>query len=99
MPGRVEQLWARRLAPHRFVMRSLPFFVYGVRLDDEVETDADYWLQRVVRPSGRRVLRVAAPCGAEDVVHAELHPLFEALQMEHEWKGPGYAAVDVAPDC
>lgn len=97
MPGRREQLWTRQTGPKTFVLRSLPFFVYGVALDDEVETDDNFSLTRVVRPSGHRVLRVAAqPDSAQDV-HDELHRLLEQLGLEHEWHRIGYAAIDVRP--
>jgi hypothetical protein len=98
MPGRSEQLWTRQLAPHRFLMRSLPFFVYGVALNDEVETDERFALKRVVQPSGHRLLRVASVRGADQRLHEELHPLLEQLKLPHEWHGYGYVAVDVEPE-
>jgi hypothetical protein len=40
MPDAREQLWVRQLDERRFAMRSLPFFTYGIALDDEVEADS-----------------------------------------------------------
>ncbi len=57
-----EQLWARRLGRNEFEVCCIPFFVYGLSLGDIVETSPtggrQYMVSRVVRPSGRHVLRV-----------------------------------------
>ena len=39
MAGAREQLWVKQVGEGRFLMRSLPFFTYGVALGDEVSTD------------------------------------------------------------
>ena len=53
-----EQLWGKQLAPHRFIVCCIPFFLYDVALGDEVETDDDLVLQRVVHQSGQVTFRV-----------------------------------------
>ena len=95
MPGRSEQLWAKRSGPNRFVLRSIPFFAYGLRPGDEVETDDSYSIKRVVRSAGRHVLRIAAVRGQADAVHEDLHPLLEQLGLSHEWHGNGYVAIEL----
>jgi hypothetical protein len=59
----------KQVGDRRFLMRSLPFFTYGIAFEDEVETDETLTITRVVqrsatgscgsRSSGSR----AIPCG------------------------------------
>jgi hypothetical protein len=97
MSGAREQLWVKQVGERRFVMRSLPFFTYGVALGDEIETDAEYLLSRVVRRSGHRLLRVAVERDAAADFHAEFHNLLEDERLLHEWRGLGYVAIDLPP--
>eukprot|EP01036_Dinobryon_divergens_P005096 gene5096-6758_t len=53
-----EQLWGQKLAPQRFVLCCIPFFVHDLSLGDEVETDADFVLARVVKRSDQVTFRV-----------------------------------------
>lgn len=53
-----EQLWGQTTASQRFILCCIPFFVHNVSLGDEVETDADFVLQRVVQSSGQVTFRV-----------------------------------------
>lgn len=96
MPGRSEQLWVKQVGPTRFVLRSLPFFAYGLRPGDELETDDTYTFQRVVAVSGLHLLRVAAELHAAEQVHGRLHPLLEELALDHEWHRNGYVAIELA---
>lgn len=95
MTGRSEQLWAKQTGPTRFVLQSLPFFAYGLHFGDEIETDDQFTFVRVVRASGRQLLRVAASRDHAEIVHSGLHPLLEHLGMRHEWHRVGYVSVDL----
>lgn len=53
-----EQLWGQRTGPQRFILCCIPFFVRDLALGDEVETDRDSVLSRIVRPSGQVTFRV-----------------------------------------
>lgn len=53
-----EQFWGRRTAEYRFMVCCIPFFANDIDLGDEVETDADWVVQRVVRKSGHVTFRV-----------------------------------------
>jgi hypothetical protein len=97
MPGAREQLWVKQLDERRFAMRSLPFFTYGIAFDDEVETDDNLIINRVVRRSGHRLIRVAVERDAADKFHADLHPLLDSARLVHEWRGFGYVAIDLPP--
>ncbi len=96
MPRRREQIWAKQVGPVRFLVRSLPFFRYGIRPGDEVETDENYTVQRVVTRSGRELLRVAATPQVTDEVLVALHRLLEELELIHEWHRNGYVAIELA---
>jgi hypothetical protein len=99
MPGRSEQLWVKQCGERRFILRSLPFFAYGLRPDDVIETDEDYVVRSVAESSDSRLLRIAASSVDEgDALHAELHPLLERLELEHEWHRYGYVAIKVSTD-
>lgn len=98
MTDALEQLWVKPLGERRFVLRSLPFFTYGLALGDEVETDDDYLLTRLVRRSGHRLLRVAVEREAAQDFEAEFHRLLDEERLLHEWRGPGYVSVDLPPE-
>jgi hypothetical protein len=97
MPGTREQLWVKQLDDLRFVMRSLPFFTYGIAFDDEVETDATLTVTRVLRRSGHRLVRVAVERDAAEQFHAEFHPFLDGERLVHEWRGLGYVVIDLPP--
>ena len=96
MPGRSDQLWAKRVGSSRSVLKSLPFFAYGLRPGDEVETDDAYAISRVVVESGVSLLRVAADPQAAEKLHELLHPMLENLALMHEWHRVGYVAIELA---
>lgn len=94
LPRRFEQLWARQLADSRFLVCCIPFFVYDLALGDEVETDAQYLMQRIVNPSGRYTFRAwfgdsTHPAARDDVVEA-----LRGLQTEFEWYSEHLLAID-----
>jgi hypothetical protein len=97
MAGAREQLWVTQVGERRFVMRSLPFFTYGIALGDEVATDATLTVTGVLRRSVHRLLRVAVERDAAERFHAEFHPLLDHEQLVHEWRGLGYVAIDLRP--
>ncbi|MBX3115171.1 MAG: DUF4265 domain-containing protein [Fimbriimonadaceae bacterium] len=53
-----EQLFAKRIEAHTFMICCIPFFVYDLNLGDIVETDDAYFIQRRIENSGRYVFRV-----------------------------------------
>lgn len=88
-----EQLWSEQLSTFRFRLCCIPFFAYGMALGDEVETDADYLVKRVVLPSGRFVFRVSLLDSEEayvDVITARLRDAGALL----EFSSPRFFAVD-----
>lgn len=53
-PFEYEQLWVRRLAPDKFEVCCIPFFLYGIALGDVVSAEApNYILSSVSSPSTR----------------------------------------------
>lgn len=78
-----EQLWGQKTGSQRFILCCIPFFVRDVALGDEVETDADFVLCRVVQPSGQMTFRVwfggQSTAAREELVReiGEANPLME----------------------
>jgi hypothetical protein len=99
MAGKREQLWVKQVDERRFVMRSLPFFTYGIALADEVTTDETLTINGVARRSGHRLLRVAVERDAAERFHEEFHPFLDRERLVHEWRGLGYVAIDLPPRC
>ena len=93
-----EQLWTRRVGEDLFELCCIPFFAYGMALDDVVRADPGYVVHSVVKPSGHGVVRVAVVQPEdEEAIHATLHDLIGRLEYVHEWFAPGYVAIDLAP--
>ena len=102
MPGRWEQLWARRIAEdgEKFEICCIPFFTYGIALGDIVRTEVDrefeYVVSEVVTRQGHQTLRVAVVHRHEaEQIHRRLHDAFSRIGALHEWLAAGYVAVDV----
>lgn len=53
-----EQLWARKISDNRFEVCCIPFFVYDLSLGDEVETDEEFFVKKVIKPSGQFTFRI-----------------------------------------
>jgi hypothetical protein len=96
LPGKVEQLWARRIEHCRFEICCIPFFTYGIALGDIVETDHEYAIQKVVGRGNHRTLRVAVANRQElEEIHRLIHEHLVAAALSHEWYAAGYVAVDL----
>jgi hypothetical protein len=97
MPGRREQLWVKQLAESRFLMRSLPFFTYGIALGDEVSTDETLTIDGVLQRSGHRLIRVAVQSAGTQEFHDQFHPFLDKHRLLHEWLNFGFVAIDLPP--
>lgn len=90
-----EQLWGQKTAPHRFILCCIPFFVYDVALGDEVETDVDFVLQRVVHHAGQITFRVWF--GGQDIATREaLMREIEAMKPLKEWSSENLLALSLS---
>ncbi len=87
-----EQLWGRKIDDRHFELCCIPFFAYDLALGDVVETDENYLVRQVSKPSGRYVFRVW--------FGQSFHPRDEvasALELHGallEWSSPNLLAVD-----
>lgn len=93
LAGRREQIWVKQVGEFRFVVRSLPYFAYGIRPGDEVSTDETYIVQSVTVPSGLHLMRVAVERESAKELHDELHGILARCALTHEWRGSGYVSV------
>lgn len=91
-----EQLWGQKTAPQRFVLCCIPFFVQDIALGDEVETDADFVLQRVVRHSGQVTFRVWFGEQEPATRHGLVREM-EAMKVLMEWSSANLLALS-APE-
>ena len=92
-----EQLGVRTVDQVEFELCCLPFYLKGYALGDVVATaPGGVTVDRLVRPSGRKLFRIMFYSPAEIV--REITANIEAnLRGSFEWHSPVYCAVDV-PD-
>lgn len=90
-----EQLWGRKLAPRRFVLCCIPFFVSDLALGDEVETDADFVFQRVIKPGGQVAFRLWFG-DQKASVRSGLVKEIETQAPVMEWSSENLLALSVA---
>lgn len=88
-----EQLWALRLDERCFSICCIPFFAYDLALGDEVETDGNHVVQRVVKASGRYTFRVwfenSPRLGIKDEVLLQIG----RVGVDFEWSSENLLAV------
>jgi len=89
-----EQLWGQEVGPQRFVLCCIPFFMYDVALGDEVETDGDFVLQRVVCQSGQVTFRVWFG-GQNAATRQEQARQIEGMMVLMEWSSENLLALSV----
>ncbi len=96
MPGRFEQLWAKRVTERTFKICCVPFFTYGIALGDTVETDEEFTFQRIVHKEGHRVLRIAIANNNEQAgTNSIVQQWVMHSGLQHEWYSSTYVAVDL----
>lgn len=92
-----EQLWGQKTATHRFILCCIPFFAQDIALGDEVETDVDFVLHRVVHHAGQTTFRVWF--GEHDKATREaLVREIEAMKPLMEWSTENLLALSLSDD-
>jgi hypothetical protein len=92
----MEQLWLRQCGDGLYALCCIPFRTYGLALDDVVSLSPDgSRVDRLVRASGRRVLR--ALLSEESRVADRLDSEIARLGLLREWSGDRHIAIDVPP--
>ena len=89
-----EQLWARKLSETRFEICCIPFFTYDLALGDEVETDGDFVLRRVVKPSGHFTFRVWFGNSKDPECRTHVMEVLLRENCEREWSSENLLAID-----
>lgn len=82
------------MAPKRFVLCCIPFFVYDLSLGDEVETDEDNVLLAVLKRSGQVSFRAWFGGKAEDVKKKSMDEV-QRLDPFVEWSSPNLVALSI----
>ncbi|MFO0756889.1 MAG: DUF4265 domain-containing protein [Byssovorax sp.] len=98
LPGRWEQLWARRISESEFEICCIPYFTYGLALGDTVSTrpvgGKTYVVADVLMRSGRRVLRLWLK-GAVGEARDLLRRYLSSAPLAHEWSSDNLVAIDL----
>lgn len=88
-----EQLWVKQLAEQRFSICCIPFFAFNLALGDEVETDSNFVLSKVVKASGQITFRVwfgnSTQLGIKDGVISQI----KKIGALFEWSSANLLAV------
>lgn len=88
-----EQLWVRRVDERRFTLCCIPFFVYNLALGDEVETDSNYVVQSVVKPSGQFTFRVWFGNSTHPGIKDEVLLKLKGMVVPFEWSSHSLLAI------
>ncbi|MGW2840350.1 DUF4265 domain-containing protein [Streptomyces sp. NPDC001493] len=97
--GMLEQVWLREIGEEGgYEVCCIPFHAHGLALGDVVEKGESETVSRLIRKSGRRVLRVlfAEPRPLTDSRSA-LRMAVDSAGLLSEWNGDRFVAIDV-PD-
>ncbi|MGI5186247.1 DUF4265 domain-containing protein [Dactylosporangium sp. CA-152071] len=98
LPGMLEQIWLREAdVEGSYEVCCIPFHVYGLALGDVVQKDESDTVDRLIRKSGRRTLRVlfAEPRPSVDARSA-LRRAVDSAGLLSEWNGDRLVAIDVS---
>lgn len=102
-PGLFEQIWLGDLGDGLYEVRCIPFRVYGLALGDVVNVSPSGTLiSSLVRPSGRKVLRVllvpSLSAGRLSAVINSINMKAGEAGLLFEWSGDRHIAIDVPAD-
>jgi hypothetical protein len=92
-----EQLWGERVSETQFRLCCIPFFAKDLALGDEVDTDPDFVVRSVVRPSGNYTFRVWLG-GQSGEVRVNALTKLETLGVDIEWSSENLLALNVSPE-
>lgn len=90
-----EQLWAAQLEAHRFRICCIPFFVYDLGLGDEVETDSNFVVERVVKSAGGYPFRVWFGESRDPKIRADVVQQIEDIGGLLEWSSRNLLAINI----
>jgi len=93
-----EQLWALDLGDRQFALCCIPFFAYDLALGDEVETDGNYVVQRVIKTSDQYTFRVWFGDSTHIGIKDEVSQQMKARSAELEWSSENLLALSVSAE-
>lgn len=91
-----EQIWAHRLDNTKFYICCIPFFSFDLALGDEVETNDNYVIQRVIKPSGQYTFRVWFGNSFNPLIKDIVIQDVRQLNVEIEWSSENLLAVSAS---
>jgi hypothetical protein len=92
-----EQLWAQKVASHRFRLCCIPFFTRNLALGDEIETDADFVFTRLIRTEDQTTFRVWFG-GQTSATKEGMTREIQAMGALMEWSSDNLLALSVLRD-
>lgn len=100
-----EAPWAQALGQNRYKLLNIPFYYYGLSLDDVIEAlprpdDERPYLTKVLEKSGNRTLRIMMK-EAVTASHDSLAVLASLKEIGCRFEGDGkrFFAINVPPHC
>jgi hypothetical protein len=94
---RWEEIFAEKIGALRFKVCCIPFLVYDLALGDEVETDADLAITKVMTGSGHWTFRVWFGDSPRQEIKAEVLDECYRIGVGFEWQSDDMVAIS-APD-
>lgn len=97
-PADVESVWAEKLRDGVYRVDSIPFFIRGISLNDDIRVcsrEGELWFAGLVGSNGHRTVRVVTTDPAPvDSVREELRAIGCRSELSHL---PSLISVDVPP--
>jgi Domain of unknown function (DUF4265) len=91
-----EQIWAKKLGEHTFELCCVPFFTYGMALGDVVETNGAYVIQRIIKQSGQRTVRIWFGSSPSATPREGLQQALSGPGMNVEWHSDNLLALSIS---
>jgi len=89
-----EQLWSKQILDRHFEICCIPFFAYNLALGDEVETDNNYMITSVIKPSGHYTFRIWLGSTSDNQVRLDILRDIERIGCLFEWYSDNLVGVD-----
>jgi len=91
-----ESLWSKQVSKNRFVICCIPFFAHNLSLGDEVLTNEDLLIQKVMLPSGQMTFRIWFGESADTNSHFMLVEELTKMGCLLEWYSQNLLAISCA---
>lgn len=91
-----ERLWAKKVGQNQYRVCSIPFYLYDLHLDDEVETNTDGLVTRVTRSANHYTFRALFKATGRPSARRDLRSEINRIGLRVEWRSENLVAIDAA---